>query len=115
MSPDQLALIAAATSVMASSGFWAYLSARERSRNAATRLLMGLAYNRIMIVAMAHIEQGWISKDEYEELRKYLYEPYLALGGNGMAERVMTEVSQLPLRHPARYAQIIRRDGAPDD
>ena len=42
-------------------------------------------------------ERGYITKDEYENLHDYLYEPYLAEGGNGTAKKVMSEVERLPL------------------
>ena len=59
---------------------------------------MGLAYDKIVSVGIAFIERGWVSKDEYEEYQKYLVEPYKAMGGNGVAERIATEVGRLPFR-----------------
>lgn len=43
------------------------------------------------------IKASYITQDEYENLHDYLYEPYLALGGNGTAKKVMAEVERLPL------------------
>lgn len=87
-------------------GFWAYLQKRDTTKDATTRLLMGLAYDKITDKGLEHIGRGYITKDEYEDFRKYLYEPYKALGGNGVAERIMTAVSQLPLRPNSRYEEI---------
>ena len=42
-------------------------------------------------------QRGELTKDEYENLHDYLYEPYLAEGGNGTAKKVMSEVERLPL------------------
>lgn len=47
---------------------------------------------------MEYIKRGWITKDEYEDLRDYLYKPYKELGGNGSAERIMLEVDKLEIR-----------------
>ena len=61
-------------------------------------MLIGLGHDRIMHLGMHYIKQGWISSDEYENLSKYLFEPYRALGGNGSAERIMKEVDKLTIR-----------------
>lgn len=102
------ALISVLGSVGASSGFWAYMQRRDAKRTQTDRLLQGLAYDKIISMGMNYIERGWITKDEYEDYRKYLYEPYKALGGNGVTERVMAEVSNLPLRSRAMYATILQ-------
>jgi hypothetical protein len=97
----------AVISIFASNGFWTYLTRRKDPKDALTRLLLGLAYDKIAHLGMSYIERGWISKDEYEEFQKYLYEPYKAFGGNGVAERIMTEVQNLPIRSPGKYSEII--------
>lgn len=61
-------------------------------------MLLGLAHDRIMSLGMEYINRGYITHDEYENLRKYLFEPYEALGGNGSASRVMKEVDKLPIK-----------------
>lgn len=57
----------------------------------------GLAHDRIVHLGMAYVERGYITQDEYENLRVYLYEPYEKMGGNGSARRVMLEVDKLPV------------------
>lgn len=52
-----------------------------------------------MYLGMRYIDRGWITQDEYENLNTYLYEPYMKLGGNGSALRVMQEVNKLPIRN----------------
>ena len=84
--------------LLASSGFWAYLQKRDRDREARTELLLGLAYDRISHVGMGYLKRGWIDKDEYRGFMEYLYAPYLALGGNGLAKKIADEVSELPIR-----------------
>ena len=85
-------------SVLASSGFWAYLTNRSKKNDAEAKMLLGLAHDRIMSLGMEYIARGYITSDEYENLRKYLYEPYETLGGNGSANRVMKEVDKLPIK-----------------
>lgn len=91
-------VITAVASVVASSGFWAILGKRIDTKDARTKLLIGLAHDRIVTLGMQYIERGYITKNEYEDLSHYLYEPYTELGGNGSAKRVMTEVQRLPIR-----------------
>lgn len=91
--------------VLASSGFWAFVQEKDK-RNAAenkqnadqTQMLIGLAHDRIIYLGMVYVERGYITQDEYENLSKYLYQPYNKLGGNGSAERIMAEVDKLPIR-----------------
>lgn len=94
-------------SVLASSGFWAYLQSRRDRKNAENDansafvdLLKGLAHDRIVSIGNRYLERGWVTKDEYEDFVKYLYEPYERVGGNGMARKVMREVENLPLTEP---------------
>lgn len=101
----QVALTAVA-SVLASSGFWAYMQRKNDTKDATTRLLMGVAYEHITTYGIGYINRGWITKDEYEEIDKYFYKPYKELGGNGVAERVMNEVSRLPFSSHDKYAGI---------
>lgn len=86
------------TSVLASSGLWAFLGSRIDRSSAEKEMLVGLGHDRIMFLGIKYIERGWITQDEYENLRTYLYEPYSKLGGNGSAHRIMTEVDKLPIR-----------------
>lgn len=83
-------------SAMGSTGLWAFIRSRDTNRKATNQLMMGMAYETITSHGLAYIERGWISKDEYQELRRYFFEPYKALGGNGTAEHIMAEVSRLP-------------------
>ena len=83
--------------LVGSAGFWEFLDARRRKNDANTRLLIGIAHDRIVFLGMKYVERGFITKDEYENLNDYLYEPYAAAGGNGSAKRVMEEVRKLPL------------------
>lgn len=85
------------TSVLASSGFWAFLQRHFDKNDATKRLLIGIGHDRIMYLGMQYIERGSITADEYENLHDYLYLPYKENGGNGSAARIMSEVEKLPI------------------
>ena len=59
---------------------------------------------------MSYIKKKWITKDEYEDFVKYLYNPYSKFGGNGLAEKIMQEVSQLPFNDPKKKTEIKNED-----
>lgn len=84
-------------SVVASSGFWAYITKRNEKKDLKTRMLIGLGHDRIVSLGMEYIKRGSITKDEFENLNDYLYKPYHELGGNGSAERIMKEIEKLPI------------------
>lgn len=98
MEPWLQTVLAIVGSVLASSGFWAWMLAHRDKKSSKTQMLLGLGHDRIVYLCMKYIERGWISKDEYDDLIKYLYTPYTALGGNGTAERLVNEVNKLPIR-----------------
>ena len=85
--------------LLGSAGFWGYLETRRAKKDANTRLLVGIAHDRIVYLGMKYVERGYITQDEFENLEVYLYEPYAAAGGNGSAKRVMEEVRKLPLHN----------------
>ena len=84
-------------SVIASSGFWAYITKRLEKKDVRTQMLIGLGHDRIVYLGMKYIERGYITHDEYENLYEYLYKPYEMMGGNGSAKRIMDEVKNLPI------------------
>ena len=83
--------------LLASTGFWALVTKFLDRKSAKTKMLLGLGHDRIMYLGMKYVENGQISRSEYENLNKYLYEPYKEMGGNGTAERLMREVNKLPM------------------
>ena len=96
-----VAIITGVVTLLASSGFWTFILKRSDNKNARTKLLIGLAHDRIMYLGYSYIRRGYITKEEYDDLRTYLYDPYKESGGNGSAEKVMNEVHALPLYNPA--------------
>lgn len=85
-------------SVLASSGLWTYFTRRNEKKDATKEMIVGLAHDRIVYLGITYIDRGYITNDEYENLRTYLYEPYERLGGNGSARKIMNLVDDLPIR-----------------
>ena len=92
-------------SIIASSGFWAYMVARRdrkakdaEKKDAKTAMLVGLGHDRIIYLCEKYIDRGWISSEEYENINTWLFDPYTRMGGNGTAKRLMAIVDNLPVR-----------------
>lgn len=83
------------TTLIASSGFWAFVDRRRSIRRCSDRLLVGLAHNDIVHLCMSYIHRGCISHDELENIITYLYEPYKEMGGNGAVEKLVEDVKRL--------------------
>ena len=86
-------------SVLASSGFWAYIQKRGEKKDVNRKLLIGLAHDRILTLCADYIDRGYITQDEYENLHDYIYAPYEEGGGNGSAKRAMREIEGLPIKN----------------
>lgn len=84
--------------LISSTGLWSYIASYRNKHDAKTRLLIGLAHDRIIYLGTQYIERGYITPDEYENLNDYLYQPYAENGGNGSAKRVMEQVKALPIK-----------------
>ena len=84
------------TSVLASSGLWAFLANKLERDSAEKDILIGIGHIELVFFGMQYIERGWITQDEYETM-KSLYEPYKKLGGNGSGTKIMQEVEKLPI------------------
>ena len=101
--------LAVGFAILASSGFWAFITVIVQkhlenkysvsSRESVEReMLIGLAHDRILSLGMKYIQRGYITRDEYENINQYLYEPYSKLGGNGSAKKIMEELNKLPIK-----------------
>ncbi len=91
-------LVAVLVSFAASSGAWALIMHFVTKREANNDLLMGIAYDRIIHLGRNAIDNGYISKDDYEHLVVHLYKSYKKRGGNGLAEKIVNEVIKLPIK-----------------
>lgn len=109
---DTNSIIIIITTIFASTGFWAFLTSRftakdnksakaDRQAELQSKMLKGLAHDRICYLGEEYIKRGFITKDDYENLHDYLFLPYKELGGNGTAEKIMNEVEKLPIQDKA--------------
>lgn len=106
MISEQTMIVTVIGAIFASGGFWAFLTymiQREDNKDSAeSQMLKGLGHDRICYLGAKYIKQGYITKDDYENLHDYLFEPYKNLGGNGTAEKVMREIDRLPFKEEGR-------------
>lgn len=99
MSDDiKVAIISSGAMLLASSGIWSYILKRHSRSNATTKLIMALAYFKSYEMAFIYVQRGYVTKDELEDFKKYIFDPYKELGGNGILEKIMNDVMSLPLR-----------------
>lgn len=87
-------------SVLASSGFWAWMMSRKEKKDAKTLMILGLGHDKIIHLCNTYIARGWLTDDEYDNLINWLYTPYLAMKGNGRAKKLVEQVEKLPV-YPA--------------
>lgn len=85
------------TALISSAGFWALITKVIDKKSAKSKMILGLGHKAVMDDAERYIKRGSITRDEYEDLYKYLYQPYKDMGGNGSVERIMREVDKLPI------------------
>lgn len=91
-------IITLAVAVFGSTGFWSWLASRSKKKSAEARLIMGLAYSEIIRRSEDYIRRGFVEPTEFDELDRYLFQPYTEMGGNGTAQKLMDEVRKLPTR-----------------
>lgn len=72
--------------------------ARKKKPDPISELVLGLAYIEICNTGRKYVMSGSIDFEERENFRKYLYNPYKAAGGDGIAESIMKQVDALPLK-----------------
>lgn len=88
--------------LIAASGFWTFIlyliQRRNDKKDSLTKLMLGLANREILRSCFEMKQRGYMYKDEYDDLMKYLWKPYKALDGNGTAEKAVNEVEKLELR-----------------
>lgn len=89
-------IVTLTVAVFGSTGFWTWVQSRSKRKSAEALLLMGIAYSEIIRRCEHYISHGYIGTDEYNELNRYLFEPYRDMGGNGTANKLMKEVEKLP-------------------
>ena len=101
--------------VLASSGVWAvvnsitaYFLERRKKKDdngtiskedfeAVVKGLRGLLYGELENRCSHYIKEGHISAGELNDLRKYYFEPYKSLKGDGTIDRLMERVENLDI------------------
>ena len=96
-------ILAIIVAVFASTGFWTLINnaiqKHSKKKDVLTRLMLGIAHDRIMELSQIYISRGYILQDEYDDFFKYYYEPYIELGGNGSAEKVVeSQIKKLDIQ-----------------
>lgn len=105
MSTPQI-IITIITSIFASGGFQAFLTSSMTRRDAVKaescmdakaekQALLGLLHQELLREYNAYVYKGSISIQEYEDLKKYVYDPYVALDGNGTGEMMMDRLTEM--------------------
>ena len=61
------------------------------------KALRGLLYGELERRCTAYIRAGGISAGDMNSLRKYYYEPYKSLNGDGVIDSLMSRVEALPI------------------
>jgi len=93
-----ITILTAVGAMFASTGFWQYVSWKKGKKDADKNLLLGLAHDRLINLTSKYIHRGYITHEEYDDLKLYLYEPYKARGGNGTVDKFMQQVDKLEVR-----------------
>lgn len=91
-------LITVTGSVFASSGLWSFILCKVKQDDVETILTRGMAHYQIIEEGQKFIERGWITHEEYDDFMKYLGNPYLESGSNGLAKKILDDVSDLPFK-----------------
>lgn len=90
--------------VIASTGFWEFLKfifqnvIFKPKLTPEIRLLRGIGQIEIIFFGSKFLEQGYITTEEYDSLKNEIYAPYLEIGGNGLAKKMMEEIEKLPIK-----------------
>jgi hypothetical protein len=97
-------LLVIALAVIASTGFWEFLKfifqnvIFKPKLTPEIRLLRGIGQIEIIFFGTKFLEQGYITTEEYDSLKNEIYAPYLEIGGNGLAKKMMEEIEKLPIK-----------------
>ena len=101
---DVKTIVTIVVAVFGCTGFWtglfSLIMSKREKKDAKNQMILGLGHDRLRYLCEKHLAAGYISADDYEDLDKYLYQPYKKMGGNGTVEKLMNDVRKLPLRPP---------------
>jgi hypothetical protein len=101
---SQEVVIAIIGGMLGSTGLWQLIQYFLNKNSAEREMLLGLGYTQLMQTCNVYLQKGYIEVEELVDLKKYLYEPYRKLGGNGAGEMIMSKVEKLPNRPQSEAA-----------
>ena len=93
--------ISLGATILASSGFWAYVLKKCERKSVKSQMLLALGHDKILELGLKYLDRGMITTEEYENLQ-LLYKPYKNLGGNGTAKRLIVEIEKLEITNDIR-------------
>ena len=89
--------------LIGSSGIWGFIlyrqqhkDAKEDDLNLIKTALMGILFGEIMEQGEKYIHRGYITLKQLNNFKKYIFDPYKNLGGDGMADEVWDSLCDLP-------------------
>lgn len=98
-------IVAVVIAVLGSNGLWAVIQNVMGIKTARDRMILGLGHAEIFRLCEKYLHRGGITKEELEDLDKYLYKPYHDLGGNGTAAAMIEQVKKLRIMSAAEAAR----------
>lgn len=91
-------LITIIGSVFASGGLWTLILYKAKQKDTGLLMTRGMAHYQIIEEGQKFIDRGWITHEEYDDFMKYLANPYLESGSNGLAKKMIDDISDLPFK-----------------
>ena len=82
-------------SVFGSGGLWRFLDHRSERKSIQTKLLIGIAHDRIWYLCGHYIERGGVTQSEFDNIEA-IVTPYLKSGGNGTGKKLWLDLKKLP-------------------
>lgn len=93
--------LAGAGMIFGSVGFWTFVQHWIDKKSTSRQAMLGIMYLGVKMSCNTLLKKGWASTEEIEDIEKYMYEPYKAMGGNGTAEMLVNKVKGLPSKPPS--------------
>ena len=97
---DKSQVVTIVVTVFGCTGFWQFVMWAVQNwlnkKSVAHKALLGVLQDRIFWLCNKYLDRGSISSEEMRTLLA-LYEPYIELGGNGVAKALKEEVDELPI------------------
>lgn len=58
---------------------------------------LGALYDRAKFLGENYLKRGWWTLNEYEDYKKYIFQPYHEAGGDGTIDKIMIELEKMPI------------------